>query len=113
MAIDKRILSIEEEQQLLAPIDAHVGGIQEKINALRRDGTDKVVALTNHMAIVRENANYTKGEKVNMIAADRQALAEAKAVEAKNKGQVNSLIDEAVGIIAEVLHEHHIGARQR
>ena len=96
MAIDKRILSAEEEQRLLAPIDERVGAIQEKINALRKDGTDRVVALTNHIAIVRENANYTKGEKASMIAADRQALAEAKAVEAGNKGQVNSLIDEAV-----------------
>ncbi len=96
MAIDKRILSAEEEQRLLAPIDERVGAIQEKINALRKGGTDRVVALTNHIAIVRENANYTKGEKASMIAADRQALAEAKAVEAGNKGQVNSLIDEAV-----------------
>ena len=96
MAIDNRILSVEEEQRLLAPIDERVGAIQEKINALRKDGTDRVIALTNHMAIVRENANYTKGEKANMIAADRQALAEAKAVESKNKGQVSGLIDEAV-----------------
>lgn len=96
MAIDKRILSVEEEQRLLAPIDEKVAGIQEKINALRRDGTDQVIALTNHMAIIRENANYTKGEKAEMIARDKQALVEAKAVEAKNRGQVNSLIDEAV-----------------
>lgn len=96
MANDKRILSVEEEQRLLAPIDEHVGAIQEKINALRKDGTDRVIALTNHMAIVRENANYTKGEKANMIAADQKAVAEAKAVEAGNKGQVKNLIDEAV-----------------
>ena len=96
MAIDKRILSAEEEQRLLAPIDEKVGSIQEKINALRHDGTDKVIALTNHMMIVRENANYTSGEKASMIAADRKALAEAKAVEAKNKGQVKALTDEAV-----------------
>ena len=96
MAIDKRILSVEEEQRLLAPIDQKVGGIQDKINALRRDGTDRVIALTNHMAIIRENANYTKAEKAAMIAEDKKALAEAKAVEAKNSGQVKSLIDEAV-----------------
>ena len=86
MATDKRILSLEEEQQLLAPIDERVAGIQEKINALRRDGTDKVVALTNHMAVIRENANYSSGEKAAMIESDKQALAAAKAVEAKNKG---------------------------
>ena len=36
------ILSVQQEQELLAPIDAYVGGIQEKVNALRVDGTDRV-----------------------------------------------------------------------
>ena len=96
MAIDKRILSAEEEQQLLAPIDQRVGEIQEEINALRRDGTNQVVSLTNHMAIIRENANYTKAEKAAMIAEDKKALAKAKVVEAANGSRVKSLIDEAV-----------------
>ena len=39
------ILSAEEEQRLLAPINEYVGSIQEKVNALRLDGTDRVVAL--------------------------------------------------------------------
>ncbi|MBR6219608.1 MAG: galactoside ABC transporter permease [Clostridia bacterium] len=101
MAIENGILSLEEEQRLLAPIDAHVAGIQDKINALRRDGTDNVIALTNHMAIIRENANYTKAEKARMIAEDKQALVKAKAVEAQNKGQVNALIAEAVKYLDE------------
>ena len=101
MAIENGILSLEEEQRLLAPIDAHVAGIQDKINALRRDGTDNVIALTNHMAIVRENANYTKAEKARMIAEDKQAMVKAKAVEAQNKGQVNALIAEAVKYLDE------------
>ena len=101
MAIENGILSLEEEQRLLAPIDAHMAGIQDKINALRRDGTDNVIALTNHMAIIRENANYTKAEKARMIAEDKQALVKAKAVEAQNKGQVNALIAEAVKYLDE------------
>ena len=96
MAIDKRILSAEEEQRLLAPIDEKVDGIQQKINELRRDGTDKVIALTNHIAIIRENANYTKAEKAAMIDSDTAELTAAKAVEAKNSAQVKTLIDEAV-----------------
>ena len=91
-----KILTIEEEQQLLAPINEHVGKIQEKINALRVDGTDKVTALTNHIAIVKENANYTKDEKAALIAKDKEALAKAKEVEAKNSAEIKSLIDEAV-----------------
>ncbi len=96
---NEKILSVEEEQRLLAPIDEYVGRIQEKIDALRVDGTDKVTALTNHIAIVKENANYTKGEKADTIAEDKRQLVQAKAVEEKNKGQIKSLIDDAVGYL--------------
>ena len=60
---NKAILMAEEEQKLLQPIDEYVGKIQEKINSLRTDGTDRIIALNNHIAVVRENANYIKGEK--------------------------------------------------
>ncbi len=39
------ILTPEEEMALRSPIDEHVGAIQAKIDALRVDGTDKVVVL--------------------------------------------------------------------
>lgn len=96
MANKEKILTLEAEQALLAPIDAYVNGIQQKINALRVDGTDRVTTLTNHIANVKENANYTKGEKANIIAQDKQLLAQAKCVEAQNKAQINSMIDDAV-----------------
>ena len=97
MATEKgKVLSIEEEQKLLAPIDEYVGKIQAQIDDLRVDGTDKVTALTNHIAIVKENANYTKGEKQNIISRDKAELEKAKAVEAQNKAQIKSLIDDAV-----------------
>lgn len=96
MEKNNNILSHEEEMKLLAPIDEHIGDIQRQINALREDGTDKVISLTNHMAIIRENANYTKLEKAQMIAADKKSLEQARLVESKNKDQVNKLISEAV-----------------
>lgn len=99
MANKEKYLTLEAEQALLAPIDAYVSDIQEKINALRKDGTDKVTALTNHMAIVKENANYTKGEKANIIAQDKQLLAKAKEVEVQNKAKIDSLIADAVGYL--------------
>ena len=92
---NQTVLSVEEEQKLLAPIDEYVGGIQEKIDALRVDGTDKVTSLTNQIAIVKENANYTKQEKANIIAKAKQELTQAKAVEQKNKAEIKSLIDDA------------------
>ena len=96
---NEAILSVEEERGLLAPIDQYVGGIQEKINALRVEGTDKVVSLTNHMAIVKENAKSTKAEKSAIIAEDRKALEKAKAVEEANRTEIKSLIDEAVSYL--------------
>jgi len=95
------ILSAAEEQQLLTPINETIGGLQKKINALRLEGTDKVVSLTNHMAIVKENANYTREEKAAIIAKDKAALTEAKAVEEKNRAEIKALIGSAVGYLDE------------
>ncbi len=97
----KMILSLEDENKLLAPIDEYVGGIQEQINELRRDGTDQVIALTNHIAIIKENANYTRSEKTALIAKDKEALVVAKAVEAKNRNEVRELTDRAVKYLDE------------
>ena len=93
------ILSAAEEQNLLAPIDEYIGSLQEKINMLRLEGTDKVVSLTNHIAIVKESAIYTKAEKAAIIAEDRAALVQAKAVEEANRAEIKSLIDEAVSYL--------------
>ena len=99
MANIDKILSYEEEQKLLEPIDRYVGAIQSKINDLRADGTDRVIALTNHIAVVKENANYTKEEKKAIIAADNEELAKAKAVEAANKAEITALINDAVSYL--------------
>ena len=93
---NKAILTAEEEQKLLQPIDEYVEKIQEKINALRTDGTDRIISLNNHMAVIKENANYSKGEKAAVIAEDKEALAAARVVEQQNKPEVRKLIDEAV-----------------
>lgn len=95
----EKILTPEAEQALLAPIDAYVDGIQQKINALRVDGTDRVLALNNHIAITRENANYTKAEKADIIAQDKKQLSEAKKTEERNRGQISALVSDAVGYL--------------
>ena len=94
-----KILSFEEEQKLLESIDSYVGAIQEQINALRADGTDRVTYLTNHIAVIKENANYSKEEKKSIIASDKEALVKAKAVEAQNKDKINALINDAVAYL--------------
>ena len=95
------ILTAEAEQKLLAPIDEYVGGIQGKINALRADGTDQVIALTNHIAITKENANYTKGEKKNIIAQAKTDLVKAKEIEKNNQAKIKSLIGDAESYLKE------------
>ena len=45
MADQTKILTAEQESELRKPIDDYVGGIQEKINDLRKDGTDQVIEL--------------------------------------------------------------------
>ncbi len=99
MANNDKILSYEEEQKLLEPIDSYVGAIQAQINALRADGTDRVTALNSHIAVTKENANYTKAEKAKIIASDKQLLKAAKEVEKQNKPQISKLIGDAVSYL--------------
>ncbi len=96
---NRLILSVEEEERLLAPIDEYVGSIQKKVNALRADGTDKVIALTTHMAVVKENANYTKEEKAAILAEDQAELEKAKAVETANKAEIKALVNDATAYL--------------
>lgn len=89
------ILSVEQQEELLCPISEHVAAIQEKIDALRVEGTDKVLSLRRHMELIRNDRNFSKAEKADIVAEDKKALKAALAVEAKNKAEVNALIKEA------------------
>ena len=98
---NKAILTQAAEQELLRPIDEYIGSIQEKINELRKDGTDEVIALNNHIAVVRENANLTKDEKREIILENRKKLEQAKKVEKLKKPEVDQLISQAVSYLDE------------
>ena len=76
------ILTAEQESQLRRPIDEYVGGIQEKINALRKDGTER-------------DRVYTAQEKENRRAQLLKELEQAKAVEAQHKDEIAKLIADA------------------
>jgi methyl-galactoside transport system permease protein len=95
MADKNVLLSVEEEANLLKPIDEYVGKIQTQIDALRVDGSDKVRSLKNHIAITKENKNLSSDEKNKIIAGDKAALEKAKAVENANKEQISKLIADA------------------
>ena len=102
MAIgNEKILTAEREMELRKPIDDYVGGIQEKINALRVDGTDKVVSLQNKIDSLKRDKSRSKEENSAAIAKLQGELAKAKEVESKNKEEISKLIADAENYIKE------------
>ena len=95
----KNILTAEQEGQLLQPIDAYVGAIQKKINALRADGTERIVELQSSMDSLKRDRIYTKQEKAERLRALRTEMNQAKAVAAKNKGEISKLVADAEGYL--------------
>ncbi len=93
------IISAEEEAKLLKPIDDYVGNIQSQIDALRKDGSDKVVSLKNRIAITKEDKNLSKAEQEKIIEECKKELAKAKTIEESNKAQISKLIADAEGYL--------------
>lgn len=89
------ILSAEREAELRKPIDEYVGKIQAQIDALRADGTEKVVNIQNDLDNLKRDRIYTAEEKAARESKMKAALETAKAVEAKNKDQISKLIADA------------------
>ena len=94
-----KILTAEQEAKLRQPIDEYVGKIQDKLDALRVDGTDKVVELLNDIDSLKKDHIYTQQEKDARMKQLQADLEKAKAVEAKNKDEVAKLVAEAEGYI--------------
>ncbi len=95
------ILTAEQEQQLRRPIEEHIGGIQKKIDSLRADGTNLVVYYQNGIDTAKRDRSLTSGERENRIAEYQKGLAQAKEVEARNKGAVAKLVAEAESYLKE------------
>ena len=95
----QNILTAEQEAQLRQPIDDYVGKIQDKLDELRADGTDKVVELLNDIDSLKKDHIYAQQEKNDRMKQLQSDLEKAKAVEAKNKGEVDKLIADAEGYI--------------
>lgn len=92
---NSKILTAEEEMQLRKPIDDYVSEIQKKIDSLRAEGTDMVLALQNDIDGIKRDHVLTKGEKEAAIAQKRTKQEKAKEIEAKNKDEVSKLIADA------------------
>ena len=89
------ILSTEREVELRKPIDDYVGKIQAQIDELRHEGTEKAVNIQNDLDNLKRDRIYTAEEKAARQAELKKQLEAAKAVEAKNKPQVDKLIADA------------------
>ena len=89
------VMHAEEEAKLLAPIRAHVGEIQAKIDALRKDGSDQVQKLKNRIQLLKEDKHIQKDKKDALIAEATAALTAAQAIESKNQAEVSGLVAEA------------------
>ncbi len=98
---NEKILTAEREMELRRPIDDYVGGIQEKINSLRTDGTDKVVSIQNRIDSLKRDKSRSKAENDAAIAKLQGELSKAKEVEAKNKDEIAKLIADAESYIKE------------
>ncbi len=92
MADKNKILSAEQEAALRKPIDDAVGAVQAKIDALRKDGTDRVIEIQDALDNLKRDRIYTAQEKETRRAQLKKELEQAKAVEAKNKGEIAQLI---------------------
>ena len=96
MATDNtKILTAEQESQLRQPIDEYVGGIQAKIDALRKDGTDRVVEIQSSIDNLKRDRIYTQQEREAKLTQLKADLEKAKAVESQNKAEIDKLIAEA------------------
>jgi methyl-galactoside transport system permease protein len=101
MADQTLILSVDEEAKLLQPIDEYVGKIQEQIDALRVEGSDRVNSLKNQIAVTKEDKNLSKEEQTKIIEECKKELEKAKSVENTNKPQISKLIADAEGYLSQ------------
>ena len=95
MAASGKILTLDQEAQLLKPIDEYVGAIQQKVDALRADGTTKVVQLQGNIDAAKTDRLLSKDEQARLIDGYKAEVEKAKKVEAANKAQVDKLIADA------------------
>lgn len=102
------VLSAEQEQELLKPIESHIAEIQKKIDALRKNGTDRVVQLQGDIDATKRDRILTKEERSATIEQYRVDLEDAKKVEESHEKEVSELISEAVSYLNEHFESQYL-----
>ena len=92
---NSKILTAEQERELLKPIDEYVGKIQKEIDELRADGTTKLVEYQSLTEKIKRDKTLSKGEKQSELASCQKEIDKAKEVESRNKAQIEELISKA------------------
>ncbi len=60
---NSKTLTAEQEMKLRQPIEDYVGKIQEKIDSLRADGTNRVVALQNNIDAIKRDRSISRRKR--------------------------------------------------
>lgn len=102
------VLSAEQEQELLKPIESHIAEIQKKIDTLRKNGTDRVVQLQGDIDATKRDRILTKEERSATIEQYRVDLEDAKKVEESHEKEVSELISEAVSYLNEHFESQYL-----
>ena len=98
---NSKILTADQELALRQPIEDYVGKIQAQIDSLRVEGVDRIIAYESKIDTIKRDRNLTKEEKAAQIAAARQEIEKARAVEAKNKDEIAKLIADVEAYLKE------------
>ena len=93
--VSGKILSVEEETKLIQPIDSYVSEIQKKVDALRANGTTRIVELQSSIDAAKSDRVLTKDERDSLINGYKAQMEKAREVESQNKGKVSELIADA------------------
>ncbi len=92
--MNEKILSTTEEEKMKATIQQNIQPIQEEINLLRQDGSQKIQELRNQMILVKNDKTLDTKEATTKINQIRKEIEDAKIVENKNKDRIKQLIQQ-------------------
>lgn len=84
----------------------------QKLQDLRKDGENKILALKNEIRDYKLNKQIDKETKAKLIASDKGLIEKAKVVEKENKEKINSLIKEATTKAREAHKSAYLKAKE-
>lgn len=96
---DAQILSSEEASKLLLTAQETAKEYENKLDSLRKDGTDKIEKTKNFIYTIKHNNMLKKNEKEAILNQQNTILASAKEVANTNKAEIASIDKEASGKI--------------